>query len=60
MLLLCEREAPDLPSPNCLAVDRPLAQESELSYRFKRAYLARWREMAPASDGADSRNFSKP
>ena len=46
-----EREAADLPSPNCIAVDRPIANGLSLSYRFKRAYLARWREMA---DGADA------
>jgi hypothetical protein len=42
-LLLCERPAQDLPSPNCLAIDRPIAQGVNLSYRFKRAQLARWR-----------------
>jgi hypothetical protein len=46
VLLLCEMEAPDLPSPNCIAVERPIAKGLSLSYRFKRAYLARWREMA--------------
>ncbi|OAI43948.1 hypothetical protein AYO42_01195 [Rhizomicrobium sp. SCGC AG-212-E05] len=46
VLLLCERAASDLPSPNCLAIDRPLAKNLSFSYRFKRAYLARWRELA--------------
>ncbi len=44
-LLLCERPAPDLASPNCLAIDRPIAQGVNLSYRFKRAHLASWREI---------------
>jgi hypothetical protein len=51
VLLLCERSAPDLPSPNCLAPGTPLGKGVTLTYRFKRAYLSRWREM---SDGADS------
>ena len=46
LLLLCERAGKDLPSPNCLAIDQPLARNLTFSYRFKRAYLARWREMA--------------
>ena len=36
-LLLCEQPAQDLPSPNCLAIDRPIAPGVNLSYRFKRA-----------------------
>jgi hypothetical protein len=48
LLLLCERPAQDLPSPNCLAIDRPIARNVNLSYRFKRAHLARWQE---TSDG---------
>jgi hypothetical protein len=46
VLLLCERASAELPSPNCLAIDRPLAKNLSFSYRFKRAYLARWREMS--------------
>ena len=46
MLLLCERAGSDLPSPNCVAIDQPLARNLSFSYRFKRAYLARWRELA--------------
>lgn len=42
-LFLCERPAQDLPSPNCLAVERPLAPGVSLTYRFKRAHLAGWR-----------------
>jgi hypothetical protein len=45
-LLLCEQPAQDLPSPNCLAIDRPIAQGVNLSYRFKRAHLARWQDVA--------------
>lgn len=43
LLFLCEQPAQDLPSPNCLAIDRPIAQGVSLSYRFKRAQLAGWR-----------------
>ena len=46
MLFLCERATAEFLSPNCLAIDRPLAPNLSYSYRFKRAYLARWREMA--------------
>ena len=45
-LLLCEQPAQDLPSPNCLAIDRPIAQGVSLSYRFKRAHLAGWQAVA--------------
>ena len=30
LLFLCERPAADLPSPNCLATDRPLADGRQL------------------------------
>ena len=46
LLFLCEQSAPELPSPNCLATDQPLGKSVSLSYRFKRAYLARWRELS--------------
>ena len=46
LLLLCERPAQDLPSPNCLAIDRPVAPGVNLSYRFKRAQLSRWQDIA--------------
>jgi hypothetical protein len=46
LLFLCEQPAPELPSPNCLATDQPLGKSVSLSYRFKRAYLARWRELS--------------
>jgi hypothetical protein len=50
VLLLCERPSAELPSPNCLAIDRPLARNLTFSYRFKRAYLARWREVSAGVD----------
>ena len=50
LLLLCERPAQDIPSPNCLAIDRPVAPGVNLSYRFKRAQLSRWRPIASAVD----------
>lgn len=50
MLFLCERPSAEFPSPNCLAIDRPLAPDLSYSYRFKRAYLGRWREVAQGVD----------
>jgi hypothetical protein len=55
LLLLCERPAQDLPSPNCLAIDRPVAPGVNLSYRFKRAQLGRWRQIAGGVDGLIAR-----
>jgi hypothetical protein len=46
LLFLCEQPAAELPSPNCLATDQPLGKSVSLSYRFKRAYLSRWRELS--------------
>jgi hypothetical protein len=46
VLFLCEQASADFVSPNCLAIDRPLGPDLSYSYRFKRAYLGRWREMA--------------
>ena len=49
LLFLCERPwRQDISSPNCLAIDRPIARNVNLSYRFKRAQLAQWRAI---SDG---------
>lgn len=45
-LLLCERGSSQFPSPACLVVDRPLTGNVSFSYRFKRAYLARWQEIS--------------
>ena len=59
LLLLCERPAQDLPSPNCLAIDHPVAQGVTLSYRFKRAQLSGWRDIAKGVDRVVA-NFMKP
>jgi hypothetical protein len=45
-LFLCQRPSPEFPSPNCSAIDRPLTPDLGYSYRFKRAYLGRWQEIA--------------
>ena len=45
VVLLCERPGVDVPSPNCLR-DYPLGNGAALAYRFKRARLARWRDIA--------------
>lgn len=50
VLFLCERTGPDLPSPNCQMTGRPVARNLSFSYRFKRAHLERWREIAPGMD----------
>ncbi|HYS45952.1 MAG TPA: hypothetical protein VEM35_05915, partial [Rhizomicrobium sp.] len=66
LLLLCERAGGEFSSPNCLAVDRPLGRNLIFSYRFKRAYLARWREIFAGVDSliarfeAISRNSAGP
>ena len=49
-LFLCERPAQDIPSPNCLAIDRPIAPGVNLSYRFKRAQLSHWREIGEGAN----------
>ena len=48
--MVCERAGGNLPSPNCLAIDQPLADDLSFSYRFKRAYLARWHEMSSGAN----------
>jgi hypothetical protein len=55
LLLLCERSATNLPSPNCQATDRPLAGGASYSFRFKRAYLSRWREVSAGVDALIAR-----
>jgi hypothetical protein len=50
LLFLCERADPNLPSPNCLVTGRPVGRNLSFSWRFKRAYLARWREIATGVD----------
>ena len=42
--ILCDRPAADTPSPNCFR-DIPYGEGLGLSYRFKRAHLAQWREI---------------
>ena len=59
VLLLCERESADLPSPNCLAIDQTLAKNLSFSYRFKRAYLARWQEISGGAQALIAK-FRKP
>ena len=49
-LFLCERAGGEFTSPNCLVADRPLTRTLSFSYRFKRAYLARWQEMSAGVD----------
>jgi len=46
LLFLCQRIQPGLPSPNCIVSASPLADDLSFSWRFKRAHLARWRDMA--------------
>jgi hypothetical protein len=60
LLLLCERASGALPSPNCVVMDRPLADRLGFSYRFKRAYLSRWREMASGVNRLIARFEQKP
>jgi len=55
LLFLCGRPAADLPSPNCQATDRPLANGVSYSFRFKRAWLARWRELSGGVDALIAR-----
>lgn len=50
LLFLCERAGGEFSSPSCLAVDRPLSRDLSFSYRFKRAYLARWQDMSAGVD----------
>ena len=46
-LLRCTRFTQQVPSPSCLR-DTPIAHNVALSYRFKRAHLAQWREIGEA------------
>ena len=50
VLLLCEQPSAEFPNPSCLAIDRLLAPDVSYSYRFKRAYLGHWREVAAGVD----------
>ncbi len=51
VLFLCERPQMDLPSPNCLATATAPAKNLSFTYRFKRALLSNWRQIA---DGANA------
>ena len=46
-LLRCARFTQQVPSPSCFR-DTPIAHSVALSYRFKRAHLAKWREIGGA------------
>jgi len=48
-LFRCTRFRADFPSPSCLR-ETPLTQGVALSYRFKRAHLAQWREISTSAD----------
>ena len=50
LLFLCERADPELASPNCLVTGQTGAANVGFSWRFKRAYLARWQETASGVD----------
>lgn len=50
LLFLCERADPELASPSCLVTGQRLAANVGFSWRFKRAYLARWQEIAGGVD----------
>lgn len=50
LLFLCERADPELASPNCLVTGQTMAANAGFSWRFKRAYLARWQEIAGGVD----------
>jgi hypothetical protein len=45
LMLLCAHATQEAPGAYCLAIDRPITKNVSLSYRFKRAHLARWREI---------------
>ncbi len=48
-LFRCTRFSADFPNPSCLR-ETPLTQGVALSYRFKRAHLAQWREISTSAD----------
>jgi hypothetical protein len=49
LLMRCVRRGPDVTSPNCVR-DMPVARGVSLFYRFKRAHLAKWREIGKGVD----------
>jgi len=50
ILLRCARFAPTVSSPGCMR-DTPIAHNVAISYRFKRAHLAQWREIGKVVGG---------
>ena len=46
LLFVCERADVELASPGCLVTGQTVAPNVGFSWRFKRAYLARWQEIA--------------
>lgn len=50
LLLLCERPAQDVPSPNCFIIDRPEPGGINLTCRFKRSQLSQWRRIEAGVD----------
>lgn len=59
VLLRCARFSPTVPSPGCMR-DTPIAHNVALSYRFKRAHLAQWREIGKAIGGLVARFKTEP
>jgi hypothetical protein len=59
VVLRCVRFSPEVPSPSCLR-DLPVAHGVALSYRFKRAHLAKWREIASGIDSLIARFEKAP
>ena len=55
LLFLCDRASAEFLSPNCQAFDRPPARNLRFSYRFKRAWLGRWRELSAGAEDLISR-----
>jgi hypothetical protein len=49
LVMRCVRLGPDVTSPNCMR-DMPVARGVSLFYRFKRAHLAKWREIDKGID----------
>lgn len=57
-VLRCERLSPTVPSPSCLR-DFPIGHRVALSYRFKRAHLAKWQDIGAGVDKLIA-SFRKP
>lgn len=58
VVMRCVRMSPEVPSPSCLR-DVPLSKGVALTYRFKRAQLPNWREIA-AGTAKLAASFSSP